>query len=151
MLRTLTFAFMGALVMIAVAAVLIAPDVLIPPVWASLGLLAVLLVAIGLSELLLRVARPLPPGASDQQTFAAVQALHLPRMAVLEAPALLGLVALFVLPEPSFVTYLIAAVPTLVAMAVLVVPHRATLERYERSLDRDGARSGLVAWLTGSR
>ncbi|TQL50691.1 hypothetical protein FB467_1804 [Ornithinicoccus hortensis] len=146
----LTFAFMGALVMLAVVAYFVAPDVVLPPVWVSLALLGVLVVAIGLSELLLRRATPLPPNATGGQTFQAVQALHLPRMAVLEAPALIGLVTMFALPDQSFVTYLVPAVPTLIAMGLLVVPHRATLERYAKVLDGTGAHSGLADWLTGS-
>lgn len=148
-LYLLTFTFLGAPVMLTIVSFFIAPEVVLPPVWVSLALLGIVAAGIGLSELLLRLTRPLPVNATGREAFRAVQAVHIPRLAVLEAPAMIGLVAMFVLPDPSFVTYLVAAVPALLAMALLVVPHRATLERYEQVLDRDGARSGLVAWLTG--
>jgi energy-converting hydrogenase Eha subunit E len=150
-MRILTGAFMGGLVIIGVIAVVIAPTVQLPPVPVSLGLLALVVLCVGGSELLLRRSPALRPDGSGPGAVGLVQSHHIVRMAVLEAPAMLGLAAMFVIEPPSFVTYLVPAVPALLAMALLVFPHRMTLERYERALDRDGARSGLAAALTGRR
>lgn len=144
-LRILSGAMIGALLVLGVAIVVMAPDVEMPATWMLLALGVVLLAALATSEVLLRRLAPLEPGEGlTAPARQRLQATHITRLAVLEAPAIMALMFAFVSRPASWVIYAIVAVPVVALMLLLVFPHRAVLERYQAVLDSRGGRSRLV-------
>ncbi len=66
------------------------------------------------------------------------------RLAFAEVPALVGLAAVFIAETPSMIPYLIGGAVSLVLLGLYVFPTRASVQRIERKLDRDGGRSRLA-------
>lgn len=148
-LRMLSAAFIGGIAMFTAIMVFIAPEIVMPQPW----VIAVLLGLVAVSTLLSLVLVGTLPAASPDDTVASllpkVQSVHILRLAIMEAPAILAVVLTFLADEPSWVTVAIAAVPTILLMLVVVFPHQGVLRRYEKALDAGGARTQFTDRLLG--
>ena len=148
-LRMLSALFIGGIAMFTAIMVFIAPEVVMPQPW----VIAVLLALVAVSTLLSLVLVGTLPAASQDDTVASllpkIQSVHILRLAIMEAPAILAAVLMFLADEPSWVTVAIAAVPTILLMLLLAIPHQGVLRRYEKALDAGGARTQLTDRLLG--
>ncbi len=148
-LRMLSGAFIGGIAVFTGIMVVVAPEVIVPEPW----VLAVLLGLVAASTVLSLVMVGSVPAASQGDPVGSmlpkVQSVHILRLAVMEAPAILSVVLMFLAEEPSWVTVAITAVPTVLLMLWLVFPHEGVLRRYERALDAGGARTQFADKLLG--
>lgn len=148
-LRTLLMSLLTAPVFIVIAVFLIVGgigDHELPPVWLTVGLLALVAAAVGLARFLGDQLPAIAIGTARDQAMAralnAFRANVMVRYAVLEAPVLIGVVVSFLVDHGAW-PLLIAGVPSIIAMFALLWPSEASFERAERRLDRDGGRSYL--------
>lgn len=148
-LRILSGAFIGALAMITAVMVLVAPETVVPEPWVIAVLLGLVAVATILGLVMIGQVPAAAPGDTVRSMVARVQSVHITRLALTEAPALLAIVLTFLADEPSWVTVAVASVPTIVLMLLFVFPHQGVLRRYERALDAGGARTQFTDKLLG--
>lgn len=148
-LRILSGAFIGALAVIAGAMVLVAPETVVPEPWVIAVLLGLVAVATILGLVMVGQVPAASPGDTLRAMASRVQSVHIMRLAITEAPAMLAIVLTFLTDEPSWVTVAIASVPTIVLMLLFVYPHQGVLRRYERALDDGGARTQFTDKLLG--
>lgn len=148
-LRMLSGAFIGGIAILTVLMVVIAPDMAVPEPWVIAVLLGLVAAGAVLSLVLVGTLPAAPQGATLTELLPKVQAVHIMRLAVTEAPAIIAIVLMFLAEEPSWVTVAIAAVPTIVVMLALVFPHEGVLRRYEKALDAGGARTQFTDKLLG--
>ncbi len=148
-LRLLSGAFIGGIAIFTAIMVVIAPETIVPPAWMIAVLLGLVAVAALVSFVMVGSVRPAGGEESTAQLMGRVQPVHMMRLAMMEAPAILAVVLTFVGSEPSWITVAIAAVPTILLMALLVFPHEPVLRRYERALDAGGARTQFTDRLLG--
>lgn len=148
-LRTLLMSLLTAPVFIVVAVFFVVGGVAdheLPPLWLTLGLLAVVAAAVGLARFLTdqlpAIAIGTDRGEAMTRALGAFRANIMVRFAVLEAPVLLGVLASFLVDHGAW-PLLIAGVPSILAMFALLWPSEASFERAERRLDRVGGRSYL--------
>lgn len=141
-LLVLTLAMMGAVAVFAAVSALVVPRGL-PPVWAWVALAAMVLLAVLMAQAAERSLGALPPGAGEAEAWNRVRAVHVFRLAMLEAPAVLGVFLGFL--TGSWWLCVAAAAVSLVAIAVLALPHAGLLHRYERVLNAGGATVRLTA------
>ncbi len=148
-LRVLSGAFIGGIAIIAALMFFVAPETVLPQPW----VLAVLLGLVATTAVVSLVMVGQVPAASEDDTVGAmlgkVQPVHILRLALMEAPAILAVVLLFLADEPSWVTVAVAAVPTILLMLLLVFPHQGVLRRYEQALDSGGAHTRFTDKLLG--
>ncbi len=135
-LLVLTLAMMGAVALFAAVSALVVPRGL-PPVWAWAALAAMVLLAVLMAQAATRSLGALPAGAGESEAWDRVRAVHVFRLAMLEAPAVLGVFLGFL--TGSWWLCLAAAATSLLAIAALALPHAGLLRRYERVLNADGA------------
>ncbi|QDO89188.1 hypothetical protein FNH13_13350 [Ornithinimicrobium ciconiae] len=148
-LRMLSGAFIGGIAILTALMVVIAPDMVVPEPWVIAVLLGLVAAGAVLSLVLVGTLPAAPQGATLTELLSKVQAVHIMRLAVTEAPAIIAIVLMFLAEEPSWVTVAIAAVPTIVVMLALVFPHEGVLRRYEKALDAGGARTQFTDKLLG--
>ena len=148
-LRVLSGAFIGGIAIITVLMFFVAPDTTVPQPW----VLAVLLGLVAAAAVVSLVLVGQVPAASEDDSLGAmlgkVQPVHIMRLALMEAPAILAVVLMFLAEEPSWLTVAIAAVPTILLMLLLVFPHQSVLRRYEQALDSGGAHTRFTDKLLG--
>lgn len=146
-LRMIVISFASTIPMLAVVMIVVAgleedPS---PVVAGVLFLLNVL--AFGLAELIGYRTPAIPRDASREQArrtgLTALQTTTMLRLAITEAPALLSLVAVFVLVPTTAWTYLVGALWALVSVVWHGWPSARVIRRTEASLDREGGRSHL--------
>ena len=148
-LRMLSGSFIGAIAIITGVMVVVAPEIVMPEPWVIAVLLGLVAVATVFSLVLVGTLPAAPRGATLAEMLPKVQSVHILRLALMEAPAMLAIVLMFLSDEPSWVTVAIAAVPTILLMLWLVFPHDGVLRRYERALDAGGARTRFADQLLG--
>lgn len=148
-LRMLSGAFIGAIAIFTGMMVVIAPEVIVPEPWVLAVLLGLVAMATVFSLVLVGTLPAVDQGGTLSEMLARVQTVHILRLAVMEAPAILAVVLMFLSEEPSWVTVAVAAVPTILLMLWLVFPHQGVLRRYERVLDAGGARTQFTDKLLG--
>ncbi len=148
-LRVLSGAFIGGIAIIAALMFFVAPETVLPQPW----VLAVLLGLVATTAVVSLVMVSQVPAASEDDTVGAmlgkVQPVHILRLALMEAPAILAVVLMFLADEPSWVTVAVAAVPTILLMLLLVFPHQGVLRRYEQALDSSGVHTRFTDKLLG--
>lgn len=151
-LRVLSFAFIGMLPVLALVAVLVLGLDTYPSAVLAAALFALNLLAFGLAEAIGYRAPAVPagtePDAALQQGLTALQQTTTVRLAITEAPALVGLATAFA--TGSAWPYLISAFWAALSMAWHGWPHRRAVAKVQRSLDRSGGRSGLMRVIDGS-
>lgn len=148
-LRMLSGAFIGGIAIFTGLMVVVAPEVIVPEPWVIAVLLGLVAVSAILSLVLVGTLPAADQGTTMSEVLPKVQSVHIMRLAIMEAPALLAVVLMFLGEEPSWITVVIAAVPTIVLMLLLVFPHEGVLRRYERALDAGGARTQFTDKLLG--
>lgn len=151
-LRVLTGTLIGAIVVLAVVAVVVLGlDEYPSPVVAG-ALFVINVVAFGIAELVgyrtPALAPDTEPEAALHDGLNALQQTTIVRFAITEAPAILSLAWAFV-AESGWV-YLVGGFWALLSMAWHVWPSRRIAAKLERSLDREGARSGLTQVFGGT-
>ena len=150
--RILSGALIGGLVIFAVVAVVaLGTGEYTSPVEAA-ALFGINVLAFVVAEVVGYRTEAVRPDADPESALRtgleALQQTTILRFAITEAPAILALVWAF--STGSAWPYLIGAFWSLLCMAWHVWPSRRVATRLERSLDREGGRSGLVAALSGS-
>lgn len=146
-LQMIAASFIGMIPMLGIVMVLVAglEEYLSPVVAGALFLLNVL--AFGLAEVIGYRTPAIRPGTSPEEArrsgLAALQSSTMLRLAITDAPAILSLVAAFVLMPTSAWTYLVGAFWALLSVAWHGWPTSRVIRRVEASLDREGGRSHL--------
>ncbi|MFD1861230.1 hypothetical protein [Aeromicrobium camelliae] len=119
-------------------------DATLPPLWMIVGLLLLVAGAFGVARAMESQLTPIPLGTHREQAmsqaFQTFQANLFVRVAILEAPLLIGIAMSFVVDHGAWPA-LIAGVPTLIAMVASLWPTPSTISRVEQRLDRAGGRS----------
>lgn len=151
-MRIISFAFIAIIPLLAVVTFVVvpaenifaAPDVLSLVMPIAAGVLA----AFGVMLVGNRVT-PLPPetdlATAQRLGMARFQASFFLRLAFAEAPALVGLAAVFASGHESGIPFFIGGAIALLLHLVFAVPSASTVARIERGLDAQGARSRLSA------
>ena len=148
-LRVLSGAFISGIAIITAMMFFVAPDTVVPEPWVLAVLLGLVATAAVVSLVMVGQVPAATQGDTVSSMLAKVQPVHVLRLALMEAPAILAIVLMFLTEEPSWVTVTIAAVPTILLMLLLVFPHQGVLRRYERTLDSGGARTQFTDKLLG--
>lgn len=149
--RVLAVAVISALPVLAVVSVLVLglEDYPSPVVAGILFLLN--LFAFGLAEVIGYRTPAIAPGTEPSRALdeglAAMGQTMITRFAITETPAILALAWTFV--EGTAWIYLVSAFWALLSMVWHVWPSRRIAAKLERSLDREGGRSGLAAAVGG--
>lgn len=146
--RILSGALIGGLVIFAVVAVVALGTGEYPSPVEAAALFGINVVAEVVGYRTEAVRPDADPESALTTGLEALQQTTILRFAITEAPAILALVWAF--STGSAWPYLIGAFWSLLCMAWHVWPSRRVATRLERSLDREGGRSGLVAALSGS-
>ncbi|CAM4041938.1 hypothetical protein JAAN108728_08685 [Janibacter anophelis] len=149
--RVLAFAVISALPVFAVVLVLVLglEDYPSPVVAGVLFLLNLL--AFGVAEMIGYRTPAIAPGAEPSRALdeglVAMQQTMILRFAITEAPAILALAWAFV--EGTAWVYIVSGFWALMSMVWHVWPSRRIATKLERSLDREGGRSGLASAVGG--
>lgn len=150
--RILAGALLGSLVIFGVVAVIVLGIEDYPSPLLAGGLFLLNLLVFAATEAIGYRTPAIAPGTDKpeavRQGLDAMQQTMTLRFALTEAPALLALAGAFV--TESAWTYLVGGFWALLAMAWHVWPSRRVATKLERSLDREGGRSGLTALLGGT-
>ncbi|WP_261165483.1 hypothetical protein [Microbacterium sp. Marseille-Q6965] len=149
-MRTIALAYLGAIPVMTIALVFVAPS---SDPWGMPdlpGLIAPAVVGVAAWAGIITVGFRVPPlpasnvRVRDDAGVAAYQSTMFVRMAFATLPALVSVALLFSLPGATMITYAIGGAISLVLLAVYVYPNRFNAHLVERRLDGAGARSGLV-------
>ena len=146
--RILSGALIGGLVIFAVVAVVALGTGEYPSPVEAAALFGINVLAFVVGYRTEAVRPDADPESALTTGLEALQQTTILRFAITEAPAILALAWAF--STGSAWPYLIGAFWSLLCMAWHVWPSRRVATRLERSLDREGGRSGLVAALSGS-
>ncbi|MCK0111347.1 hypothetical protein MWU75_04255 [Ornithinimicrobium sp. F0845] len=148
-MHILSGAFIGAIAIIAVVMVLVAPETVVPEPWVIAVLLGLVATSALFSLMLVQQIPAAQPGSTLSDMLAKVRVTHMLRLALAEAPVILAIVLMFLASEPSWVTVAIAAVPTVIVMLLLIFPTEGVLRRYQKSLDAAGVNTRFADRMLG--
>lgn len=153
-LRTITGALFGAVVMIGVVATFIAPPDTYPQVWVPVGLGVLAVAVFALCETVGYAAPAVVPGTdrptATAQGVAAYRTSFFVRLALCESVALVAFALMFVALPSTAWSYYIGAVLALGLLAVHTWPGERTIRRTQDRLERNGGQSYLREALTGT-
>lgn len=151
-LKVLALAHLGALVVFGIVALFSLGEVgEYPSIALVAGLFGANVVAFAVAEIWGYRTEPAPTGDDEEAHLWGQEALRRTtflRLVVTEAPAIIALVAAFVVG--SWWVYLAGGFWALLSMAWHAYPSRRVLTRLEESLDREGGRSRLTDLLGDS-